>query len=293
MSRKFRSILRMSLLALLIFGLTACAFHPEDVKLAGKSQLKKYAKQKFGRATLVSYEEGERINTATFTDKQYGFTYFVSSKVRPLSIDGGVFGYGETKSSDFEDCYYALLREYLTDRWVEPDTLRFYRGSNAAGDKTALTLTGVDSAFPERAGKELCALVTAFDTRGYFAGRYIPLEDGQGNYIGSCLVKNGKYTAYGEELIEQMTAIMKTDVRNANNQDTKEADMVKYLSYEVMRYADVPGIERYEPVRKDMTPDTPVYVYYFDYRGSTYLVANQQVWTIGNRYYSTYSLPLE
>lgn len=120
---KFKKVFILLMLCSILFIFTGCAkSSPEDVKLANKQSILHYAKSNFGAAEYVSQENKEDSITYTLKDKEYGFTYEITSYV----YDDYYMGYyDEEKTSTFDENLqkYVLteLDEYIKTGAKEND----------------------------------------------------------------------------------------------------------------------------------------------------------------------------
>ena len=120
----FNTILTVILISFIpLVALSGCAKSLEDVKLADKDTIIRYAKREFGEAEYVSEEAGEESITYTLKDTEAGFEYTIKSYITSVNADGSILWYQEDKVSTFKYAYqqYILskLDSYLKEKESE------------------------------------------------------------------------------------------------------------------------------------------------------------------------------
>lgn len=268
----------------LISLLPGCSQNKDDVKLAGKIAIIQYARQKYGKAEFLGMEEEQYKRVCTFRDKEYGFTYQVTSYVSALSIDGSIFGYTEEKTTDFPHIYFRRLYDTVLEKLgndynlSESGTVNngsfFCHLSNLTKDNAA--------ASTEAVAKEFLAL----DKRHFFSDSVVRAYSGENKgYIGSYHLDERKFILYADEYIDQMTAHANSYVNRVGMPEKK----ITYLYYAQMDISEVPGLDKEDLVHHTIDDGTLVTLYYFDIDGRKYFFADVQVWKVGNEYYTNYT----
>lgn len=117
----FNTVLTIILMSFIpLLTLSGCAKSPEDVKLADKDTIVRYAKREFGEAEYISEEEKKESITYTLKDTEAGFEYKIKTYVTSAIADGSVLWYQEDRTSTFQSAYqhYILskLDSYLKEK---------------------------------------------------------------------------------------------------------------------------------------------------------------------------------
>ena len=68
-------------------------------------QIREYVRNEYGGADLLYYEESDKSMLYHFKDRQFGFEYDVISRITPVKLDNTIFGYEETKETNFLENY--------------------------------------------------------------------------------------------------------------------------------------------------------------------------------------------
>lgn len=271
------------LLLLFVAGLfVGCKQNKEDVVLASTSQIKSYAKGKYGKAEYLDTTEEDFCRTCTFKDKQYGFEYYVSSYVQAVGIDASIAGYTEGKASDFPQQYCTALSPPAIEKCN-------YELDGVHAFNTNSVLCTVVNVEPEDAAdvtQEVAKLIGSLDSRGFFADGEIRAYAGdKEQYLGAFYVKERKYLSYADYMAGQMQVYAESDV----NRPGSEKKEIEYLYYEQMPLSEVPGIDEYELVKDNLSEDSIVTVFYFKIGGKKYFYCDVKVWMDhSDRYYSSY-----
>lgn len=190
----FNTILTVILISFIpLVALSGCAKSPEDVKLADKDTIIRYAKREFGKAEYVSEEAGEESITYTLKDTEAGFEYKIKSYITSAIADGSVLWYQEHRVSTFQTTYqhYILskLDSYLKDKENELG-IKIVRGHISfvkieVGDLyNESNMINFLNDFSQK--------IKEIDKRGYFDNAGISLFS-NGTEIGSYSLENNKY----------------------------------------------------------------------------------------------------
>ena len=264
---------------------TLCGCEP-----ATEKEVLRYAKNEFGKCKLVetnivSEDEIDYI----LQDKQYGFTYHVTSEVDDINIDGSKFGESESKSDDFSASYYA----YITNNIKE--TLHGYAKQNNItiltseskfdyyydGYKLANVICQADMS--KEALQSICEniydLYKEYDSRRFFEPVMIDVSDTKGNDMGVFRSNIGAYmtneedeTYYYYDLATQKDPYVK--YLRQDKKSFRETD-ISYTS--VMHVLGQPEI----------TEDSIVTYYYFESDGKEWYMVDVPV-TETQTFYSNY-----
>ena len=157
-SSKAKASVSAVLMIMVLVLLSSCS-------IASKKDLIKYAKTNFGACEFIREEHkgsgNDEYRTVYLKDKETGIEYKVTTYMDDISIDGSVFGYSESKSSDFPKLYteYVLKlagneisemeREY--DMTFEYPNVTFYNRVSGSAAKNAVM--------------ELCAVIEKYDSK--------------------------------------------------------------------------------------------------------------------------------
>ncbi len=80
-----------------------------------------YAKETYGNSIMLDSESHGKISPEAYTtitcqDKQYGFTYFVTSYMADVGLDGATFYHKPAIRTDFETAYNVAIYESIKDK---------------------------------------------------------------------------------------------------------------------------------------------------------------------------------
>ncbi len=254
---------------LMLFGLTSCS-------PASKEDVLRYAESNFGKAEYIRTEEqGEKAILYYFKDKEYGFEYYVESKVKDVAIDGSKFGESESKHSDFDVQYYTyvlgqvkgelarLEANYDVDirDGLEENVQLGYKYNFAE-----IYYLGDNVSTAQEVSQKVNDLFATYDTRGYWENMDVDVYNNKGEKIGSYSYKYKQWMSPEDSYDAHYIEII--------NMWNPEA---KYLRKEQVLFKDM-GIDvnMVEVTLGDEAPtdNTIYYYYYFEVDGKEYYMAN-------------------
>ncbi len=257
--------------------------------VASEKQIVKFAKEKYGEATLIKTEEsGDEKTVCYFKDKEYGFEYYVTSYMNEIIIDGSSFGSTENKGSNFDIQYYNYINEvvgsdvsmleqkYNIEISVSDGTYIYYFAR--------IYYKSSDTANVSTVTKEISDLYTAVDTRNYWKDLVVEAYDEDGNYLGayhhsrggwmttedeydmkyideiSNLSSDAKYLRKEQHLFTETGVNIQDVVQVLGNPEVKENSLVTYYIFTVdgqeyymcdfMVHDDIGGFEWYTTYKK-------------------------------------------
>lgn len=269
MKKMMRSVL------IILFAVCLCACSP-----ATKEEVERYAKNTFGKAEYVRTEE---IDDDTiryyFTDKEYGFEYYVTSEVNDILIDGAKFGESESKSSNFDSVYYEYVLAQLQEDLAaleEDYGVRILSGADEWGKVYRLAkvycAAGEEALAPEvtEAVKEL---FVAYDTRDYWSEKSIGAYDAQEVYLGNYSFKYDRFLTPEDE--EDVLFYERIEMLNDEAEFVrKEQKAFKDTGISLRDVAQTLGSE-------PITEDSMVTYYYFTVDGDMYYMVDVLVQSEG------------
>ena len=193
----FNTVLMVILISFIpLIALSGCAENPEDVKLADKDTIIRYAKREFGEAEYVSEEAGEKSVTYTLKDTEAGFEYTIKSYITSANADGSILWYKEDKVSTFKYAYqqYILskldsyLKEKESDFGIEivPGQMPYINFVEIKVGKLYSESNMIDFL------KDFSQKIKEIDKRGYFDNAGIGIFS-NGTEIGRYSLENNKY----------------------------------------------------------------------------------------------------
>ncbi len=252
-----------------------CACSP-----ASKEEVERYAKNTFGKAEYVRTEEmDEETIRYYFTDKEYGFEYYVTSEVNDILIDGAKFGESESKSSNFDSVYYEYVLEQVQEDLAaleEDYGVRILSGADEWGKVNRLAkvycVAGEEALAPEvtEAVKEL---FVAYDTRDYWSEKSISAYDAQEVYLGNYSFKYDRFLT--PEAEEDVLFYERIEMLNDEAEFVrKEQKAFKDTGISLRDVAQTLGSE-------PITEDSMVTYYYFTVDGDMYYMVDVLVQSEG------------
>lgn len=190
---------------ILLFPIFLCA-----CSLQSPEELEQYAKTKYGKASVVKEEKEEDSVTCYLKDKEYGFEYWITSKMVTFNVDGSDFFDYTAQTSNFEKAYYQECLEIIEDDMdnleekyefeTEYKTPDVYRYDNDV--LLEIRSEGLSDRDAEDILKEVSDLLTDYDTRKYWVGKTVKAYDND-QYIGSYDIWNDEYKTAEEEEAEK------------------------------------------------------------------------------------------
>jgi hypothetical protein len=257
----------------ILFILPGCHFNKDRVKLASKNEILRYARQEFREAEYVSEITEDYLIQYTLKDKQYGFTYTVSSFVQHHGMDGSIFGYSEQKRSDFDDMYWGYIYTELSEL-IERNqeklgiVLEFnqYSRKNYLGEVIINENTNLADAIEFT--EELSNKIIQIDNRSYYRDSkiYLSYKDDFGS-IGAYLFNESVFKS-SEELnidfyMSRAERLLRSDV--------------EYQRMDTIKKSAVPGLSEF-PVAHILGTDNytkeDVLCYYFTANGKQYFITD-------------------
>ncbi len=173
--------------------------------VASEKEIKKYANEKYGEATLIRTDElSDKNRKCYFKDEEYGFEYYVSSYMHDIVIDGSDFGATESKASDFEMAYYNYMVDVVKDDLAKIE--KEYDVELSVSDGTyiyyfaRIQYRSADTSNVAVVSKEVSDLYTSIDTRGYWKDLDVEAYDSEDNYLGAYHYQQEKWMTHEEEV---------------------------------------------------------------------------------------------
>ena len=277
MRRKFFTLIVCFLFCIL---LTGCS-------VASEKEIKKYANEKYGKATLIRTEElSDEERKCYFKDEEYGFEYYVSSYMHDIVIDGSDFGATENKASDFERAYYNYMVDVIKDdlALIEKE----YDVEISVSDGTSIyyfariQYHSADTSNVAEVSKKVSDLFTSIDTREYWEELDVEAYDSANNYLGAYHYQQERWMTPEDEVdlfyIEKITNLTSKAV---------------YVGKELHPFTDT-GIDITDVVHvlgnPEIKSDSTVTYYIFTVDGKEYYMCDFMVLNDigGHEYYTNY-----
>lgn len=242
-------------------------------KIASEKQMSKYANKNYGKATLVESEKTEEYLICHFTDNEYGFTYWVKSRIADFQMDGSVFFRFETKDSNFEEQYYYKLCEELQDSFEEMEQkyninilIAEKKPWNNINRQALVKIIFQD--FTEESvveiSKEVSQLFVEADTRKYWDQASIQMYDSYEKTLGRYGIGSQEYTSYEELELARFKLISLSHNQKAEFQYSETIEVEEFLEM-----VDIP-IDKL-----DFQGHESVTLYYFSVnKGPVFYIAN-------------------
>lgn len=263
----------MKRIVALIFALCAaaavsgCARRPEDVKLASPEAMARWCGSQYGAAEVIGSTAGDEEIVYTMRDKEKGFTYTARSYVHTIWLDT-VWGYSESKSSDFSEAY---RNQFLSDHGLDIDELERTYAVTFDFDASYFSFAAVRGGGEgdcEAAAGALLDLASGFDGRDYWGDTRVDLYPG-GEYAGYVGESSG-YVSPQDEKAEWLMEMAAMDMRTS----------VEKLTFVRMETAACESLPGYDPdtlshiLGSDNHTKTETDVCRFLYGGREYFVAD-------------------
>lgn len=173
---------------------------------ATKSEILRYARNEYGTATVIYIEEISEDEIKYYLkDSEYGFEYYIVSKVTGINIDGSTLGKTESKNSDFILAYYNHITEMLNN---ELDELEDSYGVEIDADATECYGVGFnvtinyktdDLQIGPKLSEKVYDLYKECDTRECWLTSEIDVYDKNGEKVGCYYSKYGKWLSAEKE----------------------------------------------------------------------------------------------
>ncbi len=262
------------IIGLILFG--ACALSLCSCSPATKEEVIKYAEENFGEVEYIrTQEDGDKAIIYYFQDKEYGFEYYVESKVKDINIDGSKFGESESKYSDFDKKYYAYVLGQVDSELTGLESS--YGVDIRDGFSLDIQLdykynfaeiyyTSDSTSTAPEVAKKVNGLFAKYDTRGYWENMDVAVFDNKGEKIGSYSYKYDQWMTPEEENDAYYIEIIKMWNPKAEY-IRKEQVLFKDTGLDL---ADVEVTLGNEPP----TENTVYTYYYFEVDGKEYFMAN-------------------
>ena len=265
--------------AILLLLLCTAVFCACSAEVASEKEIIKFAKDTYGKADfLYSEQVSEDALRCYFTDKEYGFTYHVSSNVLAITIDGAVFGYKEDKGSDFNDVFYEYIRTQSSASIAALS--QQYSCEILLDDIIYDNVIYVDITSPNTdnaciAAEKTREILSSYDTRGYWENISCRVYDANGN----------KQYTY-DTLHEQPLTPEDEDIEFFTQAAQMKHSEAQYLRKDTRLFSQT-GITEDKLVNilgtEPPTSDSIITYYYFTAEGKEFFLADVQV------YYPDYS----
>lgn len=246
-------------------AVSGCARNPEDVKLASPKAMARWCGKQYGAATVIDSTTGDEAIVYTMRDKEKDFTYTAKSYVHTIWLDT-VWGYSESKSSDFSEVYRNL---FLSDFGADIGELeRMYTVSFDFDAFYFAAIHGDDAGDCETAAGILLDLASGFDDRDYWGDMRVDIYLA-GEYAGYVGESSG-YVSPEEEKAAWLMEVAAMDMRTSVGNLT-------FVSMETVSCTSLPG---YDPdtlshiLGSDNHTKTETDICRFIYDGYEYFVAD-------------------
>ena len=266
---KFKKILSLLSLIIMIIAIAGCESNPEDVKLKSSNDIKKYVNKNYGKAKLINTQKEENSITDTLEDNQYQFTYTCNSYASGINIDGSNFGYNENTSCDFDSNYQKYILDKLNLNNIY--TTQMYSLSDDYKIIFSVKYDNEDEIVKNK--DELVQSIKNIDKRKYFINYRIKVYNDK-EYLGSIGIKDSKFINVDDENIKQMTYEFAVAVHNTTN----DTNGIKYLYHKKEQYKNIEKLNMEWLYNKNVNEDDWVTLYYFEYEGKIYFIINEQVY---------------
>lgn len=259
----------------LILLLCAVVFCGCSAEVASEKDIIEFANDRYGKAEFLYSESlDEDALCCYFVDEEYGFTYYVSSFIRGVGMDGSVFWYSEDKGSDFTERYYAHIRSAAG---AEIAALSQQYGVSISSDETIygtsydVELTSDDIQSACAAAEKVRELLRSYDARGYWENIVCRVYDEDGNKQYTYDILHERPMTPEDEDIEYFT--------NAAHSKNREA---QYLRKDTRLFSET-GITEDRLVHilgtELPTADSMITYYYFTAEGKEFFLADVQVYS--------------
>lgn len=254
----------------------ACALSLCSCSPASKDDVMRYAEDKFGKVEyLRTKEQSDKAIIYYFKDSEYGFEYYVESKVKDINIDGSKFGESESKYSDFDEAYYTYVLGQVQDELTSLEA--FYSVEIRDGLDPMVQLdykynfaeiyyTSDTTSTAPYVAKEVNDLFAKYDTRKYWDDKDVPVFDQNGEELGSYSYKYDHWMTPEDEYDAHYIEIIKMWNPEA-----------EYIRKEQVLFKDTGlDVKDVEVTLGDEPPteNTEYTYYYFEVDGKEYFMAN-------------------
>lgn len=260
----------------IIILIGACALSLCSCSPASKEDALRYAEEKFGEAEYIrTQEEGDKAIIYYFKDSEYGFEYYVESKVKDINIDGSKFGESESKYSDFDEKYYSYVLEQIENEFAGLESSYGVDIRDGFSDNIKLDYkynfaeiyyVSYNTSTAPEVGRKVNDLFAQYDTRGYWKDMAVDVYDNVGEKIGSFSYKYNQWMTPEDENDAHYIEIIKMWNPDAEY-IRKEQVLFKDMGIDIN---DVEVTLGNEPP----TDDTVYTYYYFEVDGKEYYMAN-------------------
>jgi len=172
--------------------------------VASEKEIVRFAKDKYGEATLIKTDDSDKEVKCYFKDKEYGFEYYVTSYMNDIIIDGSKFGATENKGSNFDIQYYNYLNDAVKDDLALLE--KKYNIKITVSDGTyiyyfaKINYIYADTTNVALVSKEVSDLYTNLDTRHYWKNLDVEAYDANGTYLGAYHYEHSKWMNPEEEV---------------------------------------------------------------------------------------------
>ena len=273
---------------LLTFLLTACAPHPNLVRLSTVPEIKDYVREQYGGAELLNYELTSNSHTYHFKDHLYGFEYYIECNLEPIGLDNTVMGYHESKFTNYEPKYLEAL-------WNRLESVTIPTGAHIALNPAVLTghssvlgyvivRSKLDTDLGMQTANAIGLHLDSLDTRNILPSYTILVRDINEESIGY-------FDFEGCKPISDENAMRSAYHRCA--QEILRHEDVMMLHSERVLFDDVPGLSQ-ETLAETVDIDNKiVLLYHFTHQNQRYFLADIKVMYGDRPHYYIYNLTEE
>ena len=267
--------------------LLTAAFLLSGCSVKNEKALLRSAQDQYGSCKLLSSDEGEKSRTLTLEDKQYGFTYHISSSLSAVMIDGSDFGDAESTSSDFpvaySNCFLAYHLPELTQ--LEEQYSVHYDFCNNYQALILMQITAKDETAGKQGAEAAARIINAYDTRHFWSNFVFSVDDAEGKHLGSYSLSELRFLDPEEESISTYTH---------QAESIYGLKDVKFVEKELKTFADT-GLTADDVIHMndDNSPreaGDPVAYYWFESDGKRFFIADFLSSHTGTNYTNVYEV---
>ena len=242
--------------------------------VASKSSLVSYANSRYGNAKLISYSKDSDSSYAIFLDKDYNFQYRVNSYMSSIDIDGSYFGSVPSKSDNYREMFVSYLKSNIGDGFSNFDCDCSISWNDDFNHNNYLIRVDFNSSDVSDCLIKIGDLVSSYDKKGFLNGTNVSAYYND-SFYGKYDFSSKSFFSREESKIDwaknYLYYYLSSFFKNVKSKD------IKFLKYEIMDAHSVPGIDGHiinEGV--GITDETlkNTAVYYFIYKGETWIVAD-------------------
>ncbi len=264
-----KKIILSILIITIIISCCGCSLSADNVKLASKFEILRYANKNFGKATCISVDKSEEHKiTYILQDKTHGFEYRITSTATGVGMDATNFYYKESKVSNYKFVFFNYIA----------NTKEVQRITNQAGitlnDCHIYTTDTTNKLILVDSIEEIGQLILNYDTKNIFANETIYIEDHiSGKWIGWYDFAEQKCTMTDWPSIDEYMEKAKTLFEYADIQ----VDNIQFIRCEIIPRNDVIGLSN-ETIKEGIHSN-PIEVpcYFFTCDEKEYFIAQTLV----------------